>query len=61
MLVLSIILVVVALILFVYWFFAIRSYKRWDDIIGFVYGIPLTALSVVIYVIIISQFTNWRL
>ena len=61
MLVLSIIVLLITLILVLYWFFAIRSYRKCDDIIGFIYGIPLTVIGIVIYSIIFSQFVNWRL
>ena len=61
MLIVYIILVVVTLILLLYWFFVFKTYINENDLIGVVYGIPLTAIGIAIYVIMFLQLTKWRL
>ena len=61
MLIVFIILVVVTLILLLYWFFVFKTYRNENDLIGIVYGIPLTVMGIAIYVIIFSQLADWRL
>ena len=54
MFILGIIVFVITVILAFYWFFTIRECRK-GNYNGFVYGIPLTAVGIVIYLIAAAQ------